>query len=59
LISLAFWGAAIAGFIPTRSCKASLKQFCKDDVVPSVLIICILHRILVIQFFVANMLPQE
>ena len=43
---------------PTRSLKAWLKQFCMGDMVLSVLIICILHRIWAIRFFVANMLPD-
>ena len=49
----------VFAIIPTRSCKAWPKQFCKDDVVHSVLIICILHWIRAIRFFVANMLPRE
>ena len=42
-----------------RFCKARLKQFCMGNLVRSILIICILHRISAIWFFVANMLPRQ
>lgn len=52
-------GYGVLAIIRTRSLKAWLKQFCLSDMVRIVLIICILHRIWTIRFFVANMLPRQ
>ena len=53
------WVFRFSYLIPTRSYKARLKQFCIGDLAWIILILCILHRIWAIRFFVANMLPQS